>query len=872
MHKIHSSNVQKSQHKMRSQKTCSRNPPRTTKGCISMPRLLSYGNGDETESDDEKPVTTKPVNKTKPILVDDDEMSQNSDDISLTSNNDDTAVNSDMDMSFDNDNDNAHNENNNDGGYNNDDVNDGYMEVENESNAKDKDNDKVSSLLYLTDEQIISSMVSLRETTINDLVKEDMQVYLETYPRQYMLTYKSDYFDTADIQKIRNQLLRSSTELRSHLASKPPSVLDANTTNEQLNKISMNAAETLLRQHITENNVTMDMKKVTSRGIFIVQECQKIRDQLRKDPGLPPMLAATVPSWKKPKKVVNRAESDFYRSTINLRGCNLDKFLINESSVTDPRTQMVHEGENYQTPNFKENDFYVRALVPMQINTHIPTLVKKTFRALQQADPTFLLKPFDRNEKNLNVDISKDSNIPNDENEYKKYIQGTSTTKGNKVRFSMRVTNTITFKQLRALLGDYESESGTKFSYDKIVSKSIFAAGYLQFAHPSWINRDELLQWMLKQTDDQSMAEKIHIYPRKFYDNTTENYTKTDTEIVVIDGSFDDKKDVLDFVYNIEWDDKYSTINFIPWQTSNDFTKSDQVDAIRNHNEYMSNLKSEVLKMKNPGTALQTADIGDLTFASWLDSKTIEEKRIFYCVEKIGAVEVLISYPIANKNIVDQLINQIPQILEDDFGSDAATRVFGENTSEPIRRVKPKNPRSHLASLKARMGNPQSTDDDVLPLPKINTYYGRPPVSKAQVDKSYAHATVNDDSVQESPTEINQLTTMLNNLRNDHNQLKKSLEEKDGKSVLQQVDTKLKKMEESFDKKLTKSKKDWGQQMNTFFEKFKQENESERKRQKKNDDAFRKSLLAAVRGKKNNDDDEDETPSGDDDSAHGRIE
>ena len=57
-------------------------------------------------------------------------------------------------------------------------------------------------------------------------------------------------------------------------------------------------------------------------------------------------------------------------------------------------------------------------------------------------------------------------------------------------------------------------------------------------------------------------------------------------------------------------------INFIPWQTSADFTKSDQVAAIRNHNEYMSKLKSEVLKMINPGTTLQTADIGDFTFAS----------------------------------------------------------------------------------------------------------------------------------------------------------------------------------------------------------------------------------------------------------------
>lgn len=107
---------------------------------------------------------------------------------------------------------------------------------------------------------------------------------------------------------------------------------------------------------------------------------------------------------------------------------------------------------------------------------------------------------------------------------------------------------------------------------------------------------------------------------------------------------------------------------------------------------------------------------------------------------------MLIAYPTANKDTVDQLIEQIPQFLEDDFGTDAATRVFGENTSEPIRRSKPKNPRSHLASLEARMGIPQSNDDDTLPLLKVNTYYERPPVSQAQVDKRYARATVNDDS------------------------------------------------------------------------------------------------------------------------------
>ena len=176
-------------------------------------------------------------------------MSQNSDDkMSLTSDEDDTGVNSDTDMSFDNGNDNSHFETNNDGGYTNDGVDDGNMEFNNESNDKNKENDNISSLSYLTDEQIISSMASLREKTINDLTKDDMQVYLETYARQYMLSYKSNYFDTADTPKIQNQLHRSSTEIRSHLASKPPCVLDANTTNEQLNKISMNTAEAPLRQ------------------------------------------------------------------------------------------------------------------------------------------------------------------------------------------------------------------------------------------------------------------------------------------------------------------------------------------------------------------------------------------------------------------------------------------------------------------------------------------------------------------------------------------------------------------------------------------------------------------------------------------------
>ena len=247
-----------------------------------------------------------------------------------------------------------------------------------ESDEDECTNTNISVLANLPDEKLMSMMASLREDKINLLPKEDIEVHLTAYTRQYMLTYTTDYFETADLPKIRNQLLRSSIELRTLVASKPPTVLDTNTTNEQLMKCSWNNAVEILQKYVDENKVQIDVALISKNGAWVIQECQKIRDNLRKDLGLPPMLAPKKPSWQQ-KKVVNRAESDFYRSYFNLNGCDLRKFLHHDPAVRDPRAALTSEGGGYVNPIFKENDFYVRALVPMSKQVTYHPSSKKRF-------------------------------------------------------------------------------------------------------------------------------------------------------------------------------------------------------------------------------------------------------------------------------------------------------------------------------------------------------------------------------------------------------------------------------------------------------------------------------------------------------------
>ena len=184
-------------------------------------------------------------------------------------------------------------------------------------------------------------------------------------------------------------------------------------------------------------------------------------------------------------------------------------------------------------------------------------------------------------------------------------------------------------------------------------------------------------------------------------------------------------------------------------------------------------------------------------------------------------------------------------ILQDDYDSQVVNNVFGTSDNVRIRRVRPNNAKNHLSKLKKNSSNPQSSENDKAP-PKVNLFYGRPPVTMEQIEKSYAHAVKTETKKNSETAEINQLAKMLNSLREDHNQLKKSLPTEIATSVSKQMDSKIKQVTNEFDKKVQESEKRVSNQFDDFLKAFRQEATEERAEKKKADNEFRENLLRAI--------------------------
>ena len=545
------------------------------------------------------------------------------------------------------------------------------------------------------------------------------------------------------------------------------------------------------------------MKKLP--GVTLVQECTRIRDDLRKLEGLPPVhdhrkSPATPATAPKPAK-----RNNMYKKTAsNLNGTQLDDFLNSSTTNVSANHNFQVQPDldvnpDYVARELPANDFFVRFFIPMEKrkHAHIPAIAREMFFQLRRADPSVVIGPMDRSVKSDNLFLNHEKGLPNGSDKCKTYVQGVHILNG-KLKISMRIRNNRSYQDLRALLHDYLEDTGITISFDDIESSSVFAAGWFKFAHPRFLNRDRLMEFMADQHHDNTISSKISIYPRQFWEKH-ETTGRVRTELLYVIGAWDIKEDIMDFLLNVQWQEQYSDITFIPFQTTETFTKEHQVKAMQEHNAFCSRLRSEVLHIAHPDTVLDVDGDVEFTFLDWMMSRCYDFESIFYDVDKIGEGLMVVSYFEEKSNIVTGLLDRVQGILEDEFDGDVIESIFGYRDNIRIRRSANRSAQRHLESLAAK-SNPQEIDDDVRRPPRVQILYGSEPIENDSTSTYASAAKIATSKHQKLKTksahfqqtsedsEIAELRASIDRIDQQHKQFKQSVED-DVKEVSTKIDT-----------------------------------------------------------------------------------
>ena len=194
---------------------------------------------------------------------------------------------------------------------------------------------------------------------------------------------------------------------------------------------------------------------------------------------------------------------------------------------------------------------------------------------------------------------------------------------------------------------------------------------------------------------------------------------------IVIDGDFDVKDEVFDFLYSHKWDDRYSNVTFIPYKSNDVFTRDDQIRMMISNNIYQSNLARVILRVRNANVEHDLSD-ESTSFQDWLYHTTIGGKDLIKGVEVAPDDVVRILFEKDDADDVKQAIHNLYPHIVDTFGTTLAAEMVDENS---LQRAKSSSDveKQHSKLLKEKSGNPQGPDDISTysqPQQQARGYYG----------------------------------------------------------------------------------------------------------------------------------------------------
>ena len=492
---------------------------------------------------------------------------------------------------------------------------------------------------------------------------------------------------------------------------------------------------------------------------------------------------------------------------------NLLGMCTNEIITTQQPKNNIKDYKHTTSTKHERTTFYMRVNLAMnKESNHIPSLIKKFVRIIRQADPTILVLPFLPQSKQDSLIITDEKHLPETEIELQQWAGGIHTTKFGKLGFSLRVSNTMKYKELKGIIFSWCTNNGCYVKFDNIQSDSIFRAGWISHIHPMFHNRDKLKEHITRDHPD--LASKIHIYPRNIFIKNDDN-TRTITEAVAIDGDYHARDKIMKMLHTTKIDDKYVNAMYLPFRATGDLTTMHHRQAMQTHNEYIKNMYTKVLTVSLPQSEFKILNsTKSITFCDWIKLYNSSGKDVFYMVECYDNTKVRLLYSNQYESEVAALVLNLFNHVTQTFGTEVATTILGsENNYTPALETG-EIEIAYAAECAKRIKNtPTKTNIDHIPFQrnKTTTYYGKPPIDKTN-PTSYARAVglstwkTNPNKIKNNEKDLEALQKTVESLQSSLTLLETTMEQKLNAKIISNITNQMSTQREQIYQELTHTK------------------------------------------------------------------
>ena len=432
-------------------------------------------------------------------------------------------------------------------------------------------------------------------------------------------------------------------------------------------------------------------------------------------------------------------KQDMQEQDQNLIGMNIDDVIPKEET----------EGPNFSIPVTKKaipvverekHEYMIHNKIHVTEKAKAQKIVQMVFRVLRKADPTVNIMPFTKGDSTQNDNLDQEEQIPEGEEDLKKWIDIATNQLRNKFVFSMRVSITETPDLVKNRIFDWCRAQRHYIEFKQLTSANIFFAGWLYRIHPKYHNRDDVRDWMADTNE--VLKQDIHLAPSKVFKIIDEDTKKKIiTDGLRVEVTFERKEAVLQALVSLEWENgPYSQSCFVPYRVNETYTDEMQENLIRLQKSYIATTKQTVFRMKAPNWVIKNnLENKYTTFKNWVQNSTVNDEKIVESLEVGNNDYVRLVYQASHSRGIQMLMRNLQRETERTFGKEVKNKLFSVNNA-PITGSMAALEEKHAKRLQrvVNSSNPQNDDEDHIASTVVSQRKQSNKVYFGQVNETFA--------------------------------------------------------------------------------------------------------------------------------------